>query len=322
MERIASAGPGSLFLVCGTEQVQISRIREAIRSRFCGLLEYEYATMSGEDAEPGRLTRLLDEPSLFSPGRIVRLSDADRFPAAVRRELTAAASVPGRTDSILVESTDTSLRSAFNAGIDKIPGSLSFICWDPFERDFSRWCDTLAGERGLPLTSGCRSMLISWAGGSLSRLDDAVSRAALFSGGRTMAPAELAGLLTGLADPEVFDLADEIWAGRRGRALSLAWRLIQAGEEPVALLALIQRQWERLETARAVLAAGGGQKDVERELGLTSTSAASLVSSARASSTPPIWKASELLASSDLSLKTGADPFTVFAGLIHSLTQG
>ncbi len=322
IEKISSSGPGSLFLACGTERVQLGRIRDAARSRFCETLGFEFSSFHAEDAEPGRLARLLAEPSLFSSGRLVRIPDADRLPSAIRAELVRSAADEGRTDALLVESTESSLRHAFNASVDRVHGAASFVCWEPFERDMGRWFDTLAKERGLSLPPGSRGILLSWAGGSLSRLDEAIERASVFSGGRSLTTAELAGLLTGVADPGVFDLADEIWAGRRGSALSTAWRLICAGEEPVALLALVQRQWERLEAARSLLAEGGGQKEIERDLGLSPTAASSLLSSAKSSSAPPVWVSAEALASSDLSLKTGGDPFVVFAGLIHSLTQG
>jgi len=322
VEKIASSGPGALFLACGTELVQLGRIRDAARSRFCETLGFECSSFYAEDAEPGKLTRFLAEPSLFSSGRLVRIPGADRLPAAIRAELVRAAADEGRTDVLLVESSENSLRHSFNASVDRIPGAASFVCWEPFERDMGRWFDILAKEHGLSLPPGSRGILLSWAGGSLSRLDEAIERVSVFSEGRTLTTAELAGLLTGVADPGVFDLADEIWAGRRGNALSTAWRLICAGEEPVALLALVQRQWERLEAARALIAGGGDQKDMVRELGLSPTAASSLLSSARNSSAPPVWVAAEALASSDLSLKTGGDPFVVFAGLIHSLTQG
>jgi DNA polymerase-3 subunit delta len=319
-DRIRSAKAGSVFLVCGTEQFQICRIRAAARVRFCDGLGFEYSTLSADEAETGRISRILGEPSLFAPGRLLRLSEADRMPAATRRELTELAGRGGSQDAILVESTETSLRNAFNAGIDRIQGAVSFVCWDPFERDFARWCDTLCREKGLSLPAGSRSVLISWAAGSLTRLDDTSPRASLFAAGRALEPSDLAGLLTGVADSAVFDLSDEIWAGRPGRALSIAWRLIQAGEEPVALLALIGRQWEKLEAARTIVSSGGGSKDVERELGIPASAASSLITCAKSSKTRPVWVCAELLASSDQSLKTGADPFTVFASLIHSLT--
>lgn len=320
MDSVRKAGPGSVFLACGTEQVQLSRVRDAVRRRFCSGLGFEYGAVPPDEAEPGLITRMLEEPSLFAPGRLLRLPEADRLPAAVRRELVEAASAPGRVDAILVESTETALRNSFNASLDGLPGTVSYVCWDPFEKDMPGWCDVLAGEHGLALTAGSRSALVAWAGGSLSRLDDAVRTAAVFSGGRTLSQAEMAGLLTGVADPGVFDLADEIWAGRRGRAMALAWRLLQAGEEPVALLALIQRQWEKLEAARSILAAGGGRREIERETGLPRGASDRLADAAAKTSVPPQWIASEALASSDHQLKTGGEPFTVFAALIHSLT--
>ncbi|HRY60842.1 MAG TPA: hypothetical protein P5266_01505, partial [Candidatus Fermentibacter sp.] len=117
-----------------------------------------------------------------------------------------------------------------------------------------------------------------------------------------------------------FALAIASAAARRGRALALAWRLLQAGEEPVALLALIQRQWEKLEAARSILASGGGRREIERETGLPRGASDRLADAAAKTSVPPQWIASEALASSDHMLKTGGEPFTVLAALIHSLT--
>lgn len=316
-ETVARGEPGGCFLLCGTEQLQLSRLRSAARRRYCQDLGFEHVTMSVESTEPGSIARLLGEPSLFSPGRLLRFPEADRMPAAVRRELADAVRQGGLVDAILVESGETSLRHQFNASLE--PFAATFVCWDPFERDMPGWCDLLAREKGLRLDSAARRTVLDWAAGSLSRLGDALERASLYASGGSLTAADAAALLAGVADPAVFDLASLVWAGRRGDALGCAWRLLDAGEEPVGILALVQRQWEMLEAARAVVAAGGGRREVEKALGTGQTAAAGLLS-ALSGGAPPAWRAAEALAGADHALKTGRDAYSVLAGLIYSLT--
>ncbi len=318
-KELRGARPGAVFLVCGPEPWQAARLRAAARCRYCEGLGFEYRSVYPDDLSPGDIPRMVSEPSLFSPGRLFRFAEADRLPPRLRKELLESLGSPAG-DALLVESGDSSMKSSFNAAVDRI--ARSFVCWEPFERDLQGWCDTMAAEEGLSLTPALRSILVSWCGGSLSRLADAVTRASLYASGRRLEPSELAGIVTGVADPGVFDLADEVWAGRTGGALSCAWRLIRAGEEPVALLALLYRQWERFETARRIVSSGGGARDLQRELGLPMQAAGLMAKTAAESGLPPAWISSELFASSDWEMKSGADASTVFAGLIHALTRG
>ncbi len=315
---VSRSAPGASFLICGTEQYQASRLRAAIRRRFEGELGFEHLSIAVEDLQSGLLARTVSSRSLFAPGRIIRLPDADRASQQLKAEIVEIIGAP-REDSILVETSDTSLKSGFNARLDQ--HCVSYVCWEPFERDFPRWCDRLCREAGLQASGEVRSMLVAYAAGSLSRLAEAVDRCAGYLGGRRPGAAEVASLLSAAADADVFDMSDSVMEGRFERSLADCWRLLAAGEEPVGLLAFLFRQWQRAESARAMLEAGQTAAAVEKATGLPGSAARKLSGAASARRWGSAARAAESFARTDQRLKTGADPYMAMADLLESLTR-
>lgn len=315
---VARSASGASFLVCGTEQYQASRLRAAIRRRYEGELGFEHLTLAVEDLQPGLLARTVSSRSLFAPGRLVRLPDAERAPQSLKEEIVEVLGSP-REDSILVETSDTSLKSGFNARLDR--HCISYVCWEPFESDFPRWCDRLCDEAGLEASGEIRSMLVAYASGSLSRLAEAVERCAGYLGGRRPGAADVASLLSAAADADIFDLSDSVMEGRFERSLADCWKLVAAGEEPVGLLAFLFRHWLRAESARAMLESGQTVAAVEKSMGLPRTAARKLSSAASARRWGGAAGTAEAFARADHRIKTGADPYVALADLLESLTR-
>ncbi len=310
-----SASAGGRFLVCGTEPYQALRLREALRRRYAAL-DFEYISFSPEGIAAGDLRRAATEGSLFAAGRLLRMSDADKAPQAVRNELLELAGAGGET-ALLAEVQDH--RSALAGKLEKC--CLTFVCWDePFERDMHRWCRRIAGEEGLSINSETESMLVAWSQGSLARLADAIGRAALFAGGGKLDRRALSPLLSTTAGADAFDLADRALEGDFEGALSACWNLLGAGEEPVGLVALLFRQWLRADEARRMLRGGASMPDVERMAGGRGPAARRICEAAGKGRWGSTSSTAERFAAADASLKTGGDAWTVMAGLVQSLT--
>jgi len=313
-KEISAAGPGARFLVGGPEPWQAMRLRALVRDRF-EKLGFEYVSYSGDDLSAGDLSRAFSEGSLFASGRLVRIADAEKASQACRRELIGLAG-DSCDSALLVEVADQ--RSALAGRLEKT--CLTFVCWDPFERDMQKWCARLVSESGLSLAPDTGQLFVEYASGSLVRLADAVGRAALYAKGGRLGRREAAGLLWASADADAFSLADSALSGDWRGALGKCWALVSAGEEPVGLLALLFRQWLRAEEAREAIRAGGGEAAVERVAGGRGPAARRLMEAASKGSWGRPWDMAECFASADTALKTGSDPFVTLAGVVRSLT--
>jgi DNA polymerase III delta subunit len=317
-EKLSAAGAGSAFLLCGTEPYQAGRIRSAVITRFVEGCRFDRVQLGPDEVKPGDLRRMAGERSLFAPGLLIRIADADKAPAAVRTEIAEAAESIGE-NAILVETSETSIRTGLNARLDRC--SLTYICWEPFDRDLPRWCSRLCMESGMDASREVQSMLVSWAAGSLERLAEAVERTALFTLGRKAAREDVAGVLSSGGRAGIFDLADLVQAGDRKAALVTAWSLASEGEEPVGMVAFLFRQWQRSVQARAILASGGSAEAVERSLGLPKSVSQRIVRLLAGSPGPDPAEAAEAFAAADNALKTGGDPYIALAELVQSLTR-
>jgi len=180
---ISKPSPGSVFLVAGAELYQSRRLSGKIVAEFVDGLAFEHLRLTPDEVTAGSLTRHLSENSLFASGRILELSDVNRLSRKVKDELLSAAeSLSG--NGILCRTTQTRTASGFLGKLEKI--ALTFICWEPFQRDIHRWSLRLAEEKNVTLSREGFQTLEMYAAGVLERLSDAVDRLSLFYSTETM----------------------------------------------------------------------------------------------------------------------------------------
>ena len=316
---ISEPSPGSVFLVAGAELYQSRRLSSKIVAGFVDGMAFEHLRLTPDEVTTGSLARHLSENSLFASGRILDLSDVNRLSRKVKDELLSAAeSLSG--NGILCRTAQTRTTSGFLGKLEKI--ALTFVCWEPCQRDIHRWSLRLTEEKHVTLSREGFQTLEIYAAGVLERLADAVERLSLFYSTETMIDRDgVLEVLTGRAEHTVFELCDQLFSNRRSGAMDAMMSLLRSGEEPVRILAFLFSQWLLVNHARDIINAGGSSRDVSNELGIRYMQLDRIVATAGKASIGDPAHASEAFAQADLSLKSGGDSFTVLAGVIFALTS-
>jgi DNA polymerase III delta subunit len=320
-EKAASEpSPGRVFLLAGPEPWQSTRLRELIVGSFTRGMGFEHVQLAADDAAEGDIRRRLSEGSLFSEGVVLDVADAASLPKRAKAEMLEAVASPG-SNCILCRTEQTRLSSGFLGNLEK--ASLTYMCWEPFQRDMHRWNARLASEYGVDLTRDGAQTLEMYSSGVLRRLAEAMERLSLYySGGERVDRDGVLRVLTGRSDHTVFDLADLLYTDQRTGAMDALLSVLRAGEEPVRILAFLWSQWNLVSRARDILSTGGSPGNVSSELGLRYMQLDRVLASAgRMHSKDPVSDA-ETFASADAALKSGGDSFTVMAGVIFALTSG
>jgi DNA polymerase III delta subunit len=262
----------------------------------------------------------MSEGSLFSSGRLLDISDVSGLSRKVKNELLEAAGDPSG-NCILCRTTQSRISSGFLGKLEK--AALTYVCWEPFQRDLRKWCGRLAAEASVSLTRDGSQTVELYSAGVLQRLAEAMERLSLYyTGGESIDRDGVLKVLTGRAEHTIFDLSDMLFTNRRSGAMDSLMSLIRAGEEPVAILAFLYSQWKMVNRARDIIASGGTSSTVSKELGIRYMQLDRVVAAAGKMYAEDPAGTPAKFASADLSLKTGGDSFTVLAGVIFALTSG
>jgi len=323
-ERLTAEPAGGFALtVMGPELCQARWLMErtvaAFRRRGFDTLRFDAPSL-----QEGDVRRHLTEGSFLSPGRLVVVSLVHALGKKPASELLdAAGSDIGDSAALFLHSTKVPRESAILKKLEQL--TPSFICYEPFERDVATWAGRIAGEEGIRLGPGVVALLCEYSGRCLYRLGDAVRRLAVYHGADAVVDASgLRKVLYGSAGTDSFHLGDMLFGGRRGDALRAARMLLRDGEEPLAMLGYLFGHWQKVVTAREVVASGGDQNAVAAATGTGFPVTGKLMGFVRAAgSTPGPHPADAAAAfeSADRGLKSGEDPLVAFGRLIFALTR-
>jgi DNA polymerase-3 subunit delta len=181
---------------------------------------------------------------------------------------------------------------------------------DPSEGgEWSRWLQAFVKDTGKELSEDARPLLLEWTGSSLTELKSLVDRAALFAGGNSEIRREHVSAVGYRATPEdVFRLSGAILVGDRASVLALMETLVRQGEEPLALIGLIARQYRWLLGILALRAEGKPDAAIATECGIYPMAAKVLFPASRRLGGKGVIRGLVALADADHSLKSSRLP--------------
>jgi DNA polymerase-3 subunit delta len=127
----------------------------------------------------------------------------------------------------------------------------------PTGRAVGPWLHGRARAAGLQLTPGAGEALLTLVGEDLSRLASELDKAAVFAGPDGRIDDEVVRALVGESRVRRYwELTQAFEEGNGARALGVLQQLLEAGEEPTALLGLVTGHFRDLGKAQAGLAEG------------------------------------------------------------------
>jgi DNA polymerase-3 subunit delta len=132
-----------------------------------------------------------------------------------------------------------------------------------------RWIKDRARTVGAGIADPAAELLAAYAGGDLRVVANEVDKLATYAGpGHPIDVSDVEALTSQVSEASVFDCVDAIGQGNRGRALSSLSVLVEHGERPERILALVGRQVRLLLQAKDLTLRGDGPDAVGRALGL------------------------------------------------------
>ncbi|MGE0134364.1 MAG: DNA polymerase III subunit delta [Dehalococcoidia bacterium] len=213
---------------------------------------------------------------------------------------------PEREDRLTLE------RSPLLRALRAVPGAdvREFRALRLFGRDsgneVARWIEGRARERGVPFQRDAAEALSDLVGADLWVAAGEIEKLGHYAAGRPVTVADVRLLTPASRDADVFALVDAVAEGRAPAALRLLRQLVEQGEHPTRLQAMIARQVRALVRAAELVAQGAPERAIGEATGIThSFPLGKLVRQAGAMGAARAEQALREIEAADYAVKTG-----------------
>jgi len=169
-----------------------------------------------------------------------------------------------------------------------------------------QWIKRRAEDKGSSITPPAMQVLAELVGGDLWTIDRELEKLSLYATGRDITDTDVRAMVPYAQEANIFAAVDAVMDGRPGPALRSLMQLIEDGQEPLYIIAMIERQLRLIALARDLTDRGVAQPDLGRRMGTNSHFVVrKTLGQARRLTLPQIRSKYRRVLESDLAIKQG-----------------
>ena len=169
-----------------------------------------------------------------------------------------------------------------------------------------QWIKQRAEDKGSGITPPAMQVLAELVGGDLWTIDRELEKLSLYATGRSITDSDVRAMVPYAQEANIFAAVDSIMDSRPGPALRSVMQLMEDGQEPLYIIAMIERQLRLIALARDLTDRGVAQPDLGRRMGANSDFVVrKTLGQARRLTLPQIRSRYRRVLESDLAIKQG-----------------
>ncbi|MDK2741511.1 MAG: DNA polymerase III subunit delta [Nitrospira sp. BO4] len=259
--------PASLYLVVGEEDLLRDYALAAIKRAVLGSDgdEFNYELFYGDEASGSDIRNSVAAVPVFAERRLVVVKTAEKLSARESDLLLDCVKSPVDSTTLVFVSPKLDGRLKFSQALTR--AAVVVDCSPLRDAQLPPWIAHEAKRVGLQLEEEAAQSLQEAYGSSLYGVRQELEKLASYVPPDRPVTAADVHLLRGMEPgASVFDLTLAIAEGRRGRALSILARNLEAGEAPLRILGSLAWQYRRLWKVKELLASGGREGEAARSL--------------------------------------------------------
>jgi DNA polymerase III subunit delta len=257
LERASKSKPQPIYALSGDEAFLKRQVLAALQPLLLGDADPAFAWSStpGDQAVWSAIRGELETLPFLSPRRVMVVEAADGFVTQFRTALEKYAATPSSCGVLVLEvkswPSNTKLAKL-------VPEAATIVCKTPQSNVIAKWCALRAkNEYGKVLAAEAAVWLIELVGPDMGLLDQELAKLAVYAGDRPNIQREDVDQLVGRSrEAETFKIFDAIGAGTSADALAILDRLLDQGDEPLAILGAFSWQLRRLAQIGRAVASG------------------------------------------------------------------
>lgn len=282
---------------------------------------FNFERFDGETGDASRILMSANTMPLLGGRRLVLVKRASRL---VESEPSLQAYVEDPNPStVLVLDLEKKPDGRRKGWKDLEKKAVVVSCDAPDPWELQEWVSEEGRARGLKLGREEIRYLVTEVGSDLRRLSNELEKLSLYASGDRLDLEIIAEVLGRGRAQSVFKFTDAVASGDAGSALRQLGRLLEEGEAPLRILALLDRLVGQLRIAKDAQASGKKDANLAGLLGAPPSAAKAIGESARRLSRGFLKRAVDALGDTDRLLKSSRLPHrVVMEGLVLELARG
>jgi DNA polymerase III subunit delta len=218
-----------------------------------------------DETEGAAIVACASEIAVFAARRLVIVKSVDKLPAKHAEALLAYLKAPNESTTLVFAAVKLDGRLKFTQALTQ--ASVVVDCAPLKDVQLTPWLTQEADRVGIRLEDEALDLLKEACGGSLYSVRHEMEKLASYVPvGRAVSGADVAALRGTQPGASVFDLAAAIGGRRRGTALAILARNLEAGEAPLRILGSLAWQYRRLWRVKELLRQPGREGEAARQL--------------------------------------------------------
>ncbi len=176
------------------------------------------------------------------------------------------------------------------------------------EEQVKQWIANSLNENGFHIDQRASQLLFSRVGSNLMLLEKELEKCMLYTADRKhIVEQDVKELVAETVEESIFSVVESVALGKTERALLVYHKLLRQKEEPLAILALLTRQFRNLLYVKIRQEKGYGQKEIASQLKLHPYVVQLALQQTKRYSKPYLRRALIACADTDYAIKTGRD---------------
>lgn len=260
-------------------------------------------TVSAREARADAILTALKTVPLLGGRPLVVIREGEILGKEMLEALAEYAGAPVAASTLVVVAEKIDGRSRFLQAVAK--GGAVIECKPLYAEKVPSWINLEVRRQGRQISQEAARFLAEMVGGDLGQLSQAIERIILFVGDRRLL--ELGDVEEAIAETHqhtVFEFTDAVGTRRWPRALSLLKNLLDNGESPVMVLAMLARHFRILSKAKEVTGRVADNAEMAKYLGINPFFVRNYTGQAKNFSKGELRGAFRLLARCDRELKS------------------
>ncbi len=295
-----------LYLLTGPERYLQRECLNALIQAIVPDESVRIFSFSEHDVATESLDAVLCAANQFPMLTARRLVIARNFDKIDEKELDALKAYlrkPNPTTTLVFQADALDKRR--NASAALLKGCTPVECGRLSETEITQWAQQFARRQGYEFAPQALGKLVGLTGADLLMLSGEIRKLMCYAGGGGAITMEAVDALAVRSRQyDNFTLSDAVLSGNGATALRALHRLLDQGEEPVALVGLLAWSFRQMLTAHELMASNAPRDEIARELRMPPSRLTNFLGSVRKKSEREIRHAIRRLNEIDLAIKS------------------
>jgi len=305
LEQDLQSGLKPVYLVVGSQSFQLEMALKRIMdlTQAGGMSELNCDSFRVGRDDLSEVVRLANSMPMLAKSRTIILHDIEKLKAKDRDSLTAYLGSPSPFTTLVLLGEKIDRR----AKMSKLAGKHGLILEFKrlYESQLRPWINAIARDQQVQLDRDAVDFLVRQVGPDLSAIAKEIEKAALHAGIDQIGVDDLTAVLSAVKEQPIFNLMEAITRKNKVEAFYLLKQMLDQGESPLAILAVLGRQIRQMIIAKQLLTAKASEGELAGALGTSPFLAKKITNQARHFTQKSLRDGLLALSRYDLELKDG-----------------